>query len=632
MVSCPHCGADNRPGVRFCKQCGKSLGGTAPTQAAGPACPRCGAPLRPGVRFCKQCGQSLSAPLSGTLCPNCGKPLRAEAVFCAHCGARLARPPAKKACPYCGAPARTTARFCPCCRAPLVLAPTSPPTGPRCANCGAPTRPGARFCRNCSRPLTTTPPPLSPSQQPGLFGTGDLLPLTILTNRYVIMEKIAQGGMGAVYKAQDRRLQGKIVAVKEMSESAIVPAERKRVLDSFQREAELLARLGHPNLVRVTDRFQEREHHFMVMEFIAGQTLGKMLEGRSEPFPEEQVLVWAEQLCDVLAYLHSQEPKIIYRDIKPANVMVVDGSDQVKLIDFGIARFFKPGKRKDTIEFGTDGYAPPEQYGKSQTDERADVYALGAMLHHLLTLRDPVTRPFSFPPLRSLNSKVSRRVEAAIAKAVNPAMAKRHQSIVEMWVALLGEGAAGRRRLSMKGRMRGPARPVGPAAAPPAVLSELVSTPSAVDFGPVLVGGDAPDRSLLLTFPTGELVALSTDVLWLHVRPRNVSRSGGRVTITLDTTRLKSGRLQLQGGWLKRGVGWPMRLLVPGEQKIQGHVELQVKGGQVERVPVSVTAVPQSSKVCRRWRMALLVILVEAVAVILVLGAVVVGLLAAWQF
>ena len=435
------------------------------------------------------------------------------------------------------------------------------------------------------------------------------------------MEKIAQGGMGAIYKAQDKRLQGKIVAVKEMSESAIDLADREKILESFQREAELLARLEHPNLARVTDRFQEGERHYMVMEFIEGQTLEKMLERCTEPFPEDQVLVWAEQLCDVLAFLHSQEQKIIYRDVKPANVMVVDSTDDVKLIDFGIARFFKPGKRKDTIEFGTDGYAPPEQYGKAQTDERADIYALGATLHQLLTLRDPVTIPFKFPPARSLNSKVSRRVEATIAKAVQPNKDKRHQSMEEMRVALLGDEAAKRRRLPTEKKK--PAKPTRPSTAPPVVPGELVHTPAVVDFGMVLAGGDAPDQSLVLTFPAGEQATLSTDVPCLRVHPQIVSQRGGQVAITLDTTHLEPERLQLRGNWLRCWAGWHTCRLVPAGQQVHAHVEVKLKSGHGQRVPVSVTVVPQPWQVQIGWMMTVGAMLLEVAVIVGALWALV---------
>ena len=601
MNICLYCGTHNRPGVRFCRQCGKPLGITVLARAAGPICSYCGVALRAGARFCKQCGQRIAvAPVAGSraTCSCCGQSVRHQALFCPHCGASLSGPQATKTCPHCGAPVRAIARFCPFCCASLILARSTIP-----------------------------PPPLPPSQQPGRFGTGDLLPLIVLAGRYVVLEKIAQGGMGAVYKAQDRRLQSKIVALKEMSESAIAPAERKRVLDSFQREAELLARLEHPNLARVTDRFQEGERHFMVMELIEGRTLKEMLEGRTEPFLEDRVLVWAEQLCDVLAFLHSQTPKIIYRDVKPANVMVLDGTDTVKLIDFGIARFFKPGKRKDTIEFGTDGYAPPEQYGKSQTDVRADVYALGAMLHQLLTRRDPVTTPFQFPPVRSLNSKVSRRVQAAIAKAVKPNKDARHQSIEEMQIALLGDAAAQKpkpgRYLPTKEKKEKPARPTRPATAPPSALGNLVLTPALVDFGEVPVGGEAPDRSLVVTFPAGERAVLSTDVPWLHVHPRSVSKRGSPVTVTLDTIRLKPGRLSLEGTWLKRWAGWHTHILVPVDQEQHGYVEVQLKSGQSRSIPVSVIAVPQQWQVHAGWVGTGLAMLIEAVTALAILVAII---------
>ena len=454
--------------------------------------------------------------------------------------------------------------------------------------------------------------------QPGRFGTGELLPLTVLAkSRYVVLEKIAQGGMGAIYKAQDRRLQDKIVAVKEMSESAIAPAERTHILDCFKREAELLARLEHPNLVRVSDLFQEGDRHYMVMEFVNGKTLEKMLEGRSKPFPEEKVLAWGEQLCDVLDYLHSQKPQIIYRDIKPANVMVLKGTDAVKLIDFGIARFFKPGKRRDTIELGTDGYAPPEQYGKSQTDVRADVYALGAMLHQLLTLRDPVLVPFQFPSLRSLNSKVSRRVDAAIMKAVHSAKDKRHQSIKEMREALLGDGAPKRAAPSRT------KQPAGVKKQPPSKSTQkaLRIDPDKLDFGYVQVGNRAPSLSIRVDIPPGEKATLNTNVPWLHVRPRTIDKSD-QATVMVYPYRLELGRRSLKGlGWL----AWPARFLVPVERRAGGHVEIKSKSDTV-RVPVGIVARPSTGRVFFGWVATILLVSVEisilAVILLTLLGLV----------
>jgi serine/threonine protein kinase len=437
--------------------------------------------------------------------------------------------------------------------------------------------------------------------RPGRFGTGDLLPLMVLAkSRYVILEKIAQGGMGAIYKAHDRRLQNRVVAVKEMSESAVAPGERQRVLDCFKREAELLARLEHPNLVRVSDLFQEGDRHYMVMEFVNGQTLEKMLEGRSEPFSEERVLLWAGQLCDLLSYLHDQQPKIVYRDMKPANVMVLDGTDAVKLIDFGIARFFKPGKRRDTIELGTDGYAPPEQYGKSQTDERADVYALGAMLHQLLTLRDPVAVPFQFPDVRSLNPKVSRRVDAAIAKAVQPAKEQRYGSIEKFGAALFGDDGSRRAALRAKAwaAEKGPQKPVKGSQKPvkKASREDLAATPDAIDFGRVSTGDSVPFVMMRIGVPSGRQATLDVSVPWLNVHPRNIDESGD-VTVTAYPRHLKLGRRSLRGwGW----IAWPARFLVPAERESSGHVEIKSNGNTL-RVPVNIVAAPSQGRIVAGW-------------------------------
>lgn len=528
-------------------------------------CLRCNTPLRPGARFCKHCGNPIieyHASSTRVTCTTCGRSVRAKAAFCAHCGTPLDHQAVRKSCPQCNASLRST----------------------------------ARFCHHCGCSLTETKP--SP---PPLDGD-DLLPLTVLKERYVILEKIAQGGMGAVYKAQDQRLRNNVVAVKEMTESTVAAAEREDILKSFRREAKLLARLRHPGLVQVIDQFSQGERHYMVMEFVEGKTLAEMLEGRHNPFPEDQVLTWAEQLCDVLAFLHRQDPKIIYRDMKPANVMVLDDSNQVKLIDFGIARFYKPGKKKDTLELGTGGYAPPEQYGKAQTDERADVYALGVTLHQLLTLHDPSTCLFQFPSIRTLNPKVSRRVDEAIDKALKPKKKKRHQSIEELRAALLGEEKAKQRRTPIR-RSVSP-----PSPAPPQPI------PDSLDLGSVLAGTSRHEKPLTIPLPSGEKATLSTDVPWLDVQPRRISKSGEQVTLTLDTSRLKTGRLELKGGGLKRWASWHTRRLVPAERKVQAHLE--IRNGQKQRVPISLTVVPQPWQVRAGWAMTLGAMLMEAAAVI----------------
>jgi hypothetical protein len=266
---------------------------------------------------------------------------------------------------------------------------------------------------------------------------------TILQGRYNIQGTLGRGGMGAVYLAQDMRLGNRPVAVKEMiPDPSASSAEQAQAQRQFQREASMLASLNHSNVPRVSDHFSEMGKHYLVMDYVDGETLEDILNRTPGFLPESQVLHWATQLCDVLTYLHSRQPPVVFRDLKPVNVMV-DRSGTVKLIDFGIARVFKPGKTTDTLRMGTMGYAPPEQYaGKGQTDVRSDIYSLGATLHHLLTRRDPTQYPpftFNTAPPRSMNSAVSPHVEAATMKALAHDRTQRFQTAAEMKGALLGK-------------------------------------------------------------------------------------------------------------------------------------------------------------------------------------------------
>lgn len=267
-----------------------------------------------------------------------------------------------------------------------------------------------------------------------------LPPHSVLAGRYVILRCVGKGGMGAVYQASDARIPGKAWAVKEMSEAALTdPLEKQQAREAFQREALMLASLDHPNLPRVTDHFAEGGKQYLVMDFIEGETLLERLERAGGcSLPVDEVLRWADQLCAVLEYLHSRKPPVIFRDLKPANAMVTpDGV--VKLIDFGIARLFKAGKRADTTFIGTEGYSPREQYGRGQTDTRSDIYALGATLHHLLTGVGPANRPFHFEDVRRLNRKVPGHVADAIMKALSDDPADRWQSAAEMRGALMAQ-------------------------------------------------------------------------------------------------------------------------------------------------------------------------------------------------
>ncbi len=232
------------------------------------------------------------------------------------------------------------------------------------------------------------------------FFPGELLPETLFRNRYFIMSKVGAGGFGSVYKARDIQSGDRLVAIKEVCLQGLPPQAMLEATSTFQREIDVLSELDHPNLPHIYEHFQTPDHWYLIMDFIEGETLeqyqSKTPNGR---LLLSEVLDIGLQLCIVLNYLHSHHPPIIFRDLKPANIMRTP-TGQIYLIDFGIARYFKPGQAKDTIALGSVGYAAPEQYGKVQTTPRADIYSLGAVLHQLLTAKDPSEAPLRFLPLR----------------------------------------------------------------------------------------------------------------------------------------------------------------------------------------------------------------------------------------
>jgi serine/threonine protein kinase len=266
-----------------------------------------------------------------------------------------------------------------------------------------------------------------------------LAPGMLLQNRYRILRQIGGGGMGIVYLAEDTRLAGRHCAIKEMSPAQLAPQDRTWAINAFQQEAQMLANLKHPGLTSVTDFFPERGNWYLVMDFVEGETLeqrlGKAPGGR---LPLAEALNITRQLCDVLEYLHSQHPPVVFRDLKPGNVMLTP-QGEVKLIDFGIARFFKPGQTRDTVSLGTPGYAAPELYGGlGQSDPRADVYSLGALLLQMATGYDPVAAvtPFPLPAPGSLVQGLPPHVEEVISRATQVQPNLRHRSVVKLRQAL----------------------------------------------------------------------------------------------------------------------------------------------------------------------------------------------------
>lgn len=276
---------------------------------------------------------------------------------------------------------------------------------------------------------------------PGSLPNEPLTSGTVLQNRYAIERLLGGGGMGMVYLAHDRRLANRPCAVKEMVDHFIDQQQRIEANEYFAREADTLAQLKHPAVPAITDRFDDQNRHYLVMEYVEGRNLEEEIAVRGGPLPEGLVIDIARQLCDVLAYLHGSVPPIIYRDMKPSNVMLTP-KGRVVLIDFGIARLFKTARKGTMI--GTLGFAPPEQY-QGAVDPRSDIYSLGATLHYVVTGRDPEKfPPFSFPPVRDLRPEISTNLAGAIDHALSYQADARPSSIQEFRdMMLYGSGLGG---------------------------------------------------------------------------------------------------------------------------------------------------------------------------------------------
>lgn len=253
----------------------------------------------------------------------------------------------------------------------------------------------------------------------------------ILADRYEIIAGAGRGGFSTVWEARDRNLEGKRWAVKEYRHTG-TSKEGRVYKRSLIAEANLMKRLDHPNIVRVADLIDTGESIFVVMDFIEGRTLTRVLADERRAIPQEEVIDWGIQLCDALGYLHAQSPPIVYRDMKPGNVMLREGG-QLKLIDFGIAREYDMQKTHDTTIARSEGYAAPEQNDPDvQTDPRADIYSLGMTLYHLVTGHDPSKPPFEIRPIREWDPQLSEGLEAIILRATQPDPDKRYQTIGEM--------------------------------------------------------------------------------------------------------------------------------------------------------------------------------------------------------
>ena len=255
---------------------------------------------------------------------------------------------------------------------------------------------------------------------------------SVIDGKYKILNKIGQGGMSVVYLAMNERA-NKPWAIKEIRKDGV--SNYEVVKQNLIAETDILKRLTHPNLPSIIDVIDCEDTFLIVMDYIEGKPLSEALK-REGAQPQEKVIEWAKQICDVLGYLHSRKPPIIYRDMKPSNVMLrPDGN--IMIIDFGTAREYKSASIADTTCLGTQGYAAPEQFGgHGQTDGRTDIYCLGATLYHLLTGHNPCLPPYEMYPIRQWNPNLSSGLEEIIIKCTQKNPDDRYQSCAELMYAL----------------------------------------------------------------------------------------------------------------------------------------------------------------------------------------------------
>jgi hypothetical protein len=356
----------------------------------------------------------------------------------------------------------------------------------------------------------------------------------VIRGRYKVVDVLGEGGMGAVYLVDDEHLPGKQWAMKEMCLRRSGLVREDTAVRLFEEEARILAGCSHPHLPQVSDFFSDGEKWYLVMERIKGRTLREVLEERRGPLPEEEAVLIALQILDALEYLHTRPRPVVFRDLKPANIMVTPERKAV-LIDFGIARFFDPEKKTDTLKMGSTGYAPPEQYrGRGTTDGRSDIYSLGATLHHLLTGRDPQDEPpFSFPPPRSLNPAISPHIEKTVLKALEYDRGKRYPTAR----AMAGDIAGGKDLLWEIPQMRG-----------------LLSRPGASRFFAPLSA--QKDRVVLLAVLLAILTVLLIVNIFRAAREREAYRrsSEAAVHLTRAAAWREQGRYREEAGEYEKAV------------------------------------------------------------------------------
>ncbi len=384
-----------------------------------------------------------------------------------------------------------------------------------CSMCGAANPSTAAACFACGRSLKIT-----------VALPQDVSNYPLLQRRYHILAQLGTGGSSSVYKAEDTLLNDRLVAIKAISLRGLKPQEIIDLTEAFNREVLLLSGLKHPSVPHIYQSFSDREGWYVVMDFIEGTTLEKYLESmQGERLQIGEVLDIGLQICVVLDYLHTSQSPVIFRDLKPANIMLKpDG--RIALIDFGIARYFKPGKAKDTMPFGTPGYAAPEQYGRAQTTSRADIYSFGVILHQLLTGDDPALAPFCFAPLHLEDQPELAGLETLVMQMVERDADKRPESIsvIKEELQRISREWSDQRRYGVKAR--------GPYSNPlPSAFWRTLVPPSEETGIPLSAGGGGQMSLLELSVPMADSASISSSAYWSTPKP--VKRFNGMAIASL---------------------------------------------------------------------------------------------------
>ncbi len=292
-----------------------------------------------------------------------------------------------------------------------------------CNKCGHKNENSSKFCKGCGVEVVATCP------------DGTLQSGTVLDNRYEIKKLIKSGGMGSVYEAHDTRFNNTRCAVKEMLDLSGSGEDPEYFIKRFREEAEILYNLRHASLPGVKDYFIEGSRYYLVMNYIEGKDLDTIIEEtKGLGLPENTVIGWTKEILDVLDYLHCQNPPVIYRDMKPANLMLQSSDNRIMLVDFGLARTVNPGSQTTKTSIGTPAFAPPELF-EGKPEPRTDLYCLGGTIHALLTGNIPVG-PYSFKNIKEIKPEISEGLSVVVMKALSLNIEERYTSAKEMKQAI----------------------------------------------------------------------------------------------------------------------------------------------------------------------------------------------------